>query len=410
MPEDYELYVGIDWGTERHQICFMDAGGQRVGERPIVHSGAGLAALFGELARRGPAPARIAVALEAPRGALVDALLAHGGHVFAINPKQLDRFRDRHTVAGAKDDRRDAWVLADALRTDRRAFRPLQTDDPRLVPLRELSRLHSELVADVTRATNRLRDQLLRFYPQALALCPAADEPWLWTLLERAPTPAAAWRLRPNGLRALLAEHRIRRFTGDALHAVLQAPALPVTAATVAAAAEHVGFLVPRLRLLHEQRGRCERRLERLLDELAAAGDAGDVEHRDVTILRSLPGVGRVVAATMLAEAWQPLAARDYQTLRAHAGTAPVTRQSGKTRLVIMRRSCNGRLREAVFHWASNSIRLDQRCRAHYDRLRQRHGHARALRGVADRLLALLMVMLTTGTLYDPNQRQLVCV
>ena len=213
MPADYELYVGIDWGTEQHHVCFIDAGGQRVGQQSIAHSGAGLAALVSELARRVAAPSRIAIALETPRGALIDALLAHGCHVFAINPKQLDRFRDRHTVAGAKDDRRDAWVLADALRTDRRAFHPRQTDDPRLAPLRERSRLHSELVAELTRATNRLRDQLLRFYPQALALCPAADEPWLWTLLERAPTPAAARQLRPNGLRALLAEHRIRRVT-----------------------------------------------------------------------------------------------------------------------------------------------------------------------------------------------------
>jgi transposase len=409
MSDDYELYVGIDWGTEKHQVCFVDATGQRVGDSSFAHSGTGLAALVSELARRVLAPARIAAALKTPRGALVDALLAHGCQVFALNPKQLDRFRDRHTVAGAKDDRRDAWMLADALRTDRRAFHALSTDDPRVVPLRELSRLHSELVADLTRAANRLREQLLRFYPHALALCPAADEPWLWTLLARAPTPAAARRLRPNGLRALLAQHRIRRFTGDELHAALQAPALPVTAATSAAAAEHVGFLLPRLRLLHEQRGRCARRLEQLLDDLAAARGPGEVEHRDVTILRSLPGVGRVVAATMLAEAWQPLAARDYQTLRAHAGTAPITRQSGKTRLVAMRRSCNGRLREAVFHWAGNSIRLDPRCRAHYDRLRQRHGHARALRGVADRLLALLMTLLITGTPYDPARRQLRC-
>jgi transposase len=405
MPEDYELHVGIDWGTQTHHVCFVDQSGQRVGERQIAHSGPGLATLIAELARRVPEPHRIAVALEMPRGALVDVLLAHGCHVFALNPKQLDRFRDRQTVAGAKDDRRDAGVLAEALRTDRGAFRLVQTEDPRLVPLRELSRLHTELVADVTRLTNRLRDQLLRFFPQALALCPAADEPWLWTLLARAPTPAEAQRLRPNALRALLAEHRIRRLTGDALHAALQAPALPVSAATVAAAAEHLSFLVPRVQLSHAQRARCARRLEQLLEALASA-EADDAEHRDVTILRSLPGVGRVVAATMLAEAWQPLAARDYQTLRAHAGTAPVTRQSGKTRLVAMRRSCNGRLREAVFHWASNSIRLDQRCRAHYDRLRQRHNHARALRGVADRLLALLITMLASASPYDPLRRQ----
>lgn len=407
MPDSYELYVGIDWGTQTHQVCVVDAAGDRLAELRIPHSGAGVAALIVEVSRRATVAHRVAVAVEAPRGALVDALLAHGCHVFALNPKQLDRFRDRHTVAGAKDDRRDAWVLAQSLRTDRLAFRLVPADDARLIPLRELSRLHTELVAEVTRLTNRLRDQLLRFYPQTLTLCPAADEPWLWTLLERAPTPTAARKLRPNALRAFLAEHRIRRFSGDDLQAALQTPALPVSAATVAAAAEHVAFLLPRLRLLHEQRSRCERRLEVLLEALAAPDEAEHVEHRDVTILRSLPGVGRVVAATMLAEAWEPLASRDYQTLRAHAGTAPVTRQSGKTRIVSMRRGCNGRLRDAVFHWASNSIRLDQRCRAHYDRLRQRHSHARALRGVADRLLKLLITLLSGNVLYDRNLRLL---
>ena len=408
MPNDeYQLYVGVDWATQAHQVCMLDPGGDRVAEHSMPHTGAGLAALRTDLRQRVSDPARIAVAIEVPHGAVVDALLEHGCHVFAINPKQLDRFRDRHTVAGAKDDRRDAFVAADALRTDRGAFRRLHPEDPLLLQLRELSRLHDELVQELGRLANRLREQLWRFYPQLLTLSPAADEPWLWTLLQQAPTPAHGRRLARRAVRALLTRHRIRRLTADPVRAVLQEPALPVAAGTVEAASEHVGLLLPRLRLVHEQRTRCERRLEELLERLAAPAPGDDPEeHRDVTILRSCPGVGRVVAATMLAEASRPLAARDYQTLRAHAGAAPVTRQSGKTRLVSMRRSCNGRLRAAVFHWARNSIRLDLHCRAHYQRLRQRHGHARALRGVADRLLDVLVSMLTTRTLYDSQRRR----
>lgn len=406
MPDDYELYVGVDWATQGHQICVLGPGGDRVDEQTVPHTGAGLAALVGRLRQRVSDPARIAVAIEVPHGAVVDVLLEQGCHVFAINPKQLDRFRDRHTVAGAKDDRRDAFVAADALRTDRGAFRRLQVEDPQVVHVRELSRVHGELVQEHNRLTNRLREQLWRFYPQLLGLSPAADEPWLWAVLEQAPTPAQGQRLTPSALRALLARQRIRRLTAAAVHAALQAPPLPVAAGTVEAAGEHVGLLLPRLQLVHAQRTQCERRLEQLLEKLATpAGGADRAEHRDVTILRSLPGVGRVVAATMLAEASRPLAARDYQTLRAHTGAAPVTRQSGKTRLVSMRRSCNGRLRNAVFHWASNAIRLDPPSRAQYDRLRQRHGHARALRGVADRLLDVLITMLRTRTLYDPHRR-----
>ena len=404
MPE-YEFYVGVDWATAAHQVAILDAEGRRIAERSVVHSGLGLTALVDVLRGLGAAPPRVAVGIEVPRGAVVDALLAYGCHVFALNPKQLDRFRDRHTVAGAKDDRRDAFVLADALRTDGGAYRRLQPEDPRVIQLRETSRLHGELGEEFGRLTNRLREQLHRFYPQALTLCPAADEPWLWTLLEQAPMPATARRMRLSTVRALLVDYRIRRFAADALHAALQVPPLPVAPGLAEAASAHVEMLLPRIRLVYAQRRECERRLERGLAALAALTPETR-EHRDVTILRSLPGVGKVVAATMLAEAGHALATRDYQTLRAHAGVAPVTRQSGKTRIVGMRRSCNTRLRDAVFHWARNSIRIDLRCRAHYDRLRQRHGHARALRGVADRLLSILVAMLRGATCYDPARRR----
>ena len=404
---DYELYVGIDWATQYHQVCLVSPTGRRQAERQVPHSGAGLTALVDDLTQRVGDPARIAVGLEVPRGALVDILLERGCHVFALNPKQLDRFRDRHTVAGAKDDRRDAFVLGDALRTDRAAFRRLAVEAPEVIQLRELARVHGELVEEAGRLANRLREQLWRVYPQVLGLAPAADEPWVWALLELAPTPLDATRLSRSALAALLARYRVRRLTADAALAILQAPSLPVAPGTVEAAREHITLLLPRLVLVQEQRGRCERRLDALLEAAAGREPAAEPqEHRDVTILRSLPGVGRLVAATMLAEASRPLAARDYQTLRAQAGVAPVTRQSGKVRQVLMRRSCNPRLRHAVFHWARNSIRLDARSGALYKRLRERHGYARALRGVGDRLLRVLVAMLTTRTLYEPTLRR----
>ena len=399
MP-DYDWYVGIDWGGERHQVAILDATGARVAEHQVAHSGAGLESLVEHLARLGADPGRVAVAIEVPRGPVVDTLLMRGYHVFALNPKQLDRFRDRYTVAGAKDDRRDALVAASALRTDRPAFRELQPDDPQVIRLRELSRTYDELLGEERRLANQLREQLWRYYPQALTHCPGADESWLWELLHEAPTPAHAQRFTRPALRALLARYRLRQITGDMLYETLQARSVTLTPGAAEAAAEHVGLLLPRLRLVHEQRQQWERRMDALLDALGTPVD-GRQEHRDVTILRSLPGVGRVVAATMLAEAWGLLAARDYQSLRAQSGVAPITKQSGTQRLVLMRRSCNHRLRTAVFHWARNSVRLDPRCRAQYQRLRQRHSQARALRSVADRLLSVLVAMLCSGTTYD---------
>src|SRR6185295_10158123 len=149
-------------------------------------------------------------------GVLVDVLLEQADlTVFALNPRQLDRFRDRFTAAGAKDDTRDANALADGVRTDRRAFRAVRAEDPLVVQLRELGRLLEDLQTEVSRLTNRLREQLYRVNAPWLTVCPAADEPWLWTVLTEAPHPDAWSRLTRRRLAALLREHRIRRLTAD---------------------------------------------------------------------------------------------------------------------------------------------------------------------------------------------------
>ena len=150
MTEDIEWFVGFDWASQTHVVCLLDRNGETVGERKVAHGGADLSELCDWLvARSGAPPARIGVAIETPHGPVVETLLERGFAVFAINPKQLDRFRDRFTVAGAKDDRRDGHVLADSLRTDRRAFRRLAVDDPTLVELREWSPLIASVIVAI---------------------------------------------------------------------------------------------------------------------------------------------------------------------------------------------------------------------------------------------------------------------
>src|SRR2546422_62114 len=172
----YRFYVGIDWATEKHRVVVLDAERRVVREREVCHEGAALESFADWLTQlAASAVETVAVALEVPRGAVVDVLLARGFHVFALNPKQLDRFRDRFTVAGAKDDRRDAQVLASALATDLANFRRVEPAHPLLLELRELSRLEDDLQEELGRLTNRLREQLHRYYPQLLHLVPAAD-------------------------------------------------------------------------------------------------------------------------------------------------------------------------------------------------------------------------------------------
>jgi transposase len=406
--EDYGWLVGIDWATDAHEVCILTPSRELVTQRKVEHNGPAIAAFIDQLMRlcEGKA-ARVAISIEIPRGAVVESLVERGFHVYAINPKQLDRFRDRHTVAGAKDDRRDAFVLADSLRTDRPCFRQVRVDDPLVIQLREMSRVDDDLAEDMNRLTNRLREQLHRYYAALLRLSPSADEPWLWALLELAPTPADGARLKPKQIAKLLTEHRIRRLDAEAVRAALTEAPLHVAPGATEAAAAHIRTLIPRLRVTVQQRATCQREMARLLDELAAGGDASGQknEHRDVQILRSLVGVGKKVAATLLAEASQPLGDRDYHALRAHAGVAPVTKQSGRRLVVVMRQACNGRLRNAVYHWARVAVTRDPRSTEVYGVLRARgQSHGRALRSVADRLLRLLIAMLKSKTLFDPTR------
>jgi hypothetical protein len=169
-------------------------------------------------------------------------------------------------------------------------------------------------------------------------------------------------------------------------------------------------FRVPRLRTTPEQNRACQGQVELLIEELAEAPPEGEIrEHRDdVRIIQSLPGAGTAVVATMLAEASQPLAERNYHVLRSQGGAAPVTKSTGKRSkaraTVVMRYACNDRLRNASFYWAQSSVQRDPAAKKHYAGLRERgHTHGRALRGVADRLLRILVAMLKTGTAYNPD-------
>jgi transposase len=403
-------FVGIDWASEAHEVCVLDREGQVRERRQVAHSAAALEAFVAALRDRAHGEAQtVAIGIEVPRGALVEWLVERGFAVYAINPKQLDRFRDRFTTAGAKDDRRDALVLAASLRTDPQAFRLVRLDHPLIVQVREWSRIDEDLGTELTRLTNQVRDLVYRSAPGLLALSPAADDAWVWALLEDAPTPADQGRLSLRRVDRLLRAHRIRRVTAADVHAVLQTPPIYTAPGVTEAVAAHLKLLLPRVTLIARQRREAERTLTRLLDalerELPAAGDQR--EHSDVAIVRSMPGIGTRVAARMLAEASQPLVDRAYHVLRGTMGVAPVTKQSGRRRTVSMRYACNLRLRNAGYHWARISTQTDASSRAYYEALRARgHTHGRALRSVADRLLRILMTLLSRGQVFDPKHRQ----
>ena len=261
----FEFFAGIDWGSETHQVCVVDNDGKTMGERAFRHSGAGLTEMTDWLLdTTNTQPHAVAVAIEVPHGPVVETLMERGFTVHSVNPKQLDRFRDRWSPAGAKDDRRDAWTLADALRTDDQAFRRLDPQAPEVVELREWSRIASDLTRDQTRLVNRARQQLWRYYPQFLKVESNLARPWVRELWSLVPTPEKARRIRTRTVANLLKRHRIRKMSAEDVLDRLREPAVSVAPGTAEAAAAHLQVVFSQLAVTGQQLARTYREMDRL--------------------------------------------------------------------------------------------------------------------------------------------------
>ena len=350
----------------------LDAAGKVLGEREFEHGGAGLMQMADWLLAFATSDAgEVGVAVETPRGPVVESLMERGFAVHSINPKQLDRFRDRLSPAGAKDDRRDARVLASALRTDPHCLRRLEPTDPAIVELREWSRLSEELTRERVRLANQMREQLWRYYPQFLdAVDDDVAAPWSLDLWRSLPTPRGGQRVREVTLTRVLKQHRIRRIDPATLRARLRVPAIQLMPGAAEAAMTHVRLVVERLALVNRQLDHVRRHLDGLVHQLAEAAPADDPnasmedgpsskEPPDAAILLSLPGIGTKVLATLLAEGSDAVRRRDYHALRCLCGVAPVTRRSGKSLLVTQRRAAHDRLCDATYHWARVAAQRD---------------------------------------------------
>ena len=408
--------AGVDWGRRRHHVSVMDHRGRVVKERPFKHGGKGLAAMCDWLldgARRSADSIRVAI--ETPSGPVVEALMKRGFPVHSINPRQLDRFRDRFSAAGAKDDRRDAKALASALRTDPDCLRPVRPPEDAIVRMRSAARARKELVEDRGRIANRLQQLLADYYPQFLEIVGGdVAAPWAIALWKLAPTPDKARRRRPTTFAKLLRKHRVRRIDAAELAERLQARPIECRKASVESAEERILGFLPILVQYNTQLRGAERKLEKQLRKAKAEGllkadETGD-ELSDAALLASIPGVGNHVLAVLLTEADQALRDRDYDALRCLSGVAPVTRRSGNRIIVSRRRACNQRLAEALYHWARVAVLRDPECRDRYNSARGRgktHGHA--LRLIGDRLLRIACAMLRDRTLFQPRHGQLRC-
>jgi len=397
--------VGIDWGSESHQVCRVD-GEEEPKQRSFPHTGGGLRALVDFVVEGGIDREQIVIAIEVNHGAVVEALLTMGLRVYSINPKLLDRLRDRFSLAGAKDDRRDAFVLASCVESDAQAFRKIEPGNEENARLRAATRLREELKSELRANTNRLWDDLRGFRPELLTLCSGADEPWLWALIEKAPSPSQGARLTRASIGAVLKRHRIRRLTIEDVQTVLRKDVLSLRPVYIESHVARVLVLTAKLKLAQTQIDKIEKEIKTALAERVKSEEK--TKRRDLTILLSLPGFGPLTTATALGESGDAFERRDYNALRSLCGAAPITKQSGGSKYVVMRQFCQPRLRVALHISALQAIRTDPKFHDLYVRARARgHTVGRALRNIADRLLCLAVHLLRKNELYDITLRQL---
>lgn len=408
------VICGIDWANEEHRVFVTDTDGRDLFECRTPHKAAELFALCDRLVEAaGGSPREAWVAIERPHGLVVEALLSRDIRVFSINPKQLDRFRDCFSPSGAKDDRRDAMVLCSSLRTDLRAFREVQPDAPIIVELREWSRMRHEEQGERTRLGNRLREQLLRYFPQMLDLDGDPGKRWMIALWRRVRTPEHAHHVDLRTIAPILKKHRIRKVTPARVLEVLQAGPFAVAEGVTAAAAGHIEHLIDRIEVLNDQlkvsEEHCGFLVEKLVrdESLLHGADPfqspapSDGSASTAAILRSMPGIGAVVIGALLGEASQLLVTGNIAGLRLLGGIAPVTKSSGKSCHVMRRLAANPRLRDALHHMAGTAMQHDPSFRRRYTALRGRgHTHGRALRQLADTMLRILAAMLRDRSFY----------
>jgi transposase len=394
------VFCGIDWAERHHDVALIDDAGQLVARRRIKESAEGLSELTEMLAAAGDqAEAPIPVAIETPRGLLVAALRATGRPVYAINPLAVARYRDRHTTSRGKSDRADAVVLAGILRTDAHVHRALPADTPLARAIAVLARAHQDATWRRTRTLQELRAVLREYYPGFLQAfgtnttnLASADAR---AVLAIAPTPAAAATLSRTQITAALrrgGRQRRTDATATRIQHTLRQPQLrhdPLVEDAMGIQALALLALLDTASLNVERLGEATARAFR--------------EHPDHAIITSFPGLADITGARILAEIGDSRARfADARDLKAYAGSAPITRASGRTTTITRRRIKNNRLAATGFIWAFMAITNSPAARAHYDRRRAAGDrHAAALRHLFNRYLGQLHHCLATSQAYD---------
>jgi transposase len=383
------VHVGIDWSDQSHSFCILDDAGAKLDAFEISHGLDGFEKAHKRISKRSASPEDVRVAIETKDSLIVDFFLEMGYSLHFLNPKQTDRFRDRHRMSSSRSDGFDAYVLADAVRTDPHLFNALSPLDEKSLALRVLTRTREGLVQRKVAISNELTSALKRYFPLALELFSGLDSPEAVSFLSQYPTYAQARTVSESRIQSILRKQNFSDKTAakraNIIRIKLTTPQ-PTPAASVACA--YPIAVKSLLRQMHGILGE--------LDAIEAEIRNNYKDHPNKTLLESLPGIASTLGPVLAAELGSDITRfSDIKTLKAFAGSSPVTERSGKYCEIRYRRACNWRVRQALHLASRTAIACCRWARELYDRLRsQGKSYGRALRAVANQLVEMLYVIL----------------
>jgi transposase len=392
-----QVFVGHDWAETHHDVYVEDADGRRLAKARLPEGVEGVARFHALVAPYADEPSEVTVATETDRGLFVGALVSAGYRVLAVNPLSTARYRQRYSTSGAKSDPGDALVLAELARTDGHRHRPIAGDSDVAEAVKVLARAHQSMIWTRQRQTNQLRSTLREFYPGALAAFDDLASADALAVLAIAPTPTLGRGLSRSKIASALRrggrQRRIEERAGE-IQAALRVPALAAPTPVGEAMGASVRALVAVITALVAQTAGLETELADRFEQ-----------HPDAKVIRSLPGLGMVLGARVLGEFGDdPNRYADAKSRKNYAGTSPITRASGKHRVVLARYARNTRLADASYQWAFAALTASPGARRFYDQRRAAGDtHHRGLRALANRLVGILHGCLRHRSLYDEH-------
>jgi transposase len=392
-----KVFVGHDWAETHHDVHVQDEAGRRLAAARLPEGVEGVRRFHELVAGHADEPGDVTVATETDRGLFVGSLVAAGYQVLAVNPLSTSRYRERHSTSGAKSDPGDARVLAELCRLDGHNHRPVAGDSDLAEAVKVLARAHHSMIWSRQRQTNQLRSTLREFYPAALVAFDDLASTDALAVLAIAPTPTLGRRLSRSKIAATLRrggrQRRVEQRSIE-IQAALRSDQLEAPPVVAGAMGATVAALVAVVNELVAQTNQLEVELSDHFDQ-----------HPDAKIIRSLPGLGTILGARALGEFGDdPNRYADAKSRKNYASTSPITKASGKQRVVLARYARNRHLADTCRMWAFAALTASPGARAFYDQRRANGDtHNRALRALANRLVGILHGCLHHGTLYDEH-------